>query len=429
MPGHWDHEGRAHRAMARCDVIAGYTTEPGRITRPYGTPALVEARNEVSRWMEQAGMTTRVDAIGTLRGTYPGDHPCVTPKLIIGSHLDSVRDAGRYDGVLGVMIAIAAIERLGGNMFLPFPIEVVAFPDEEGLRFGTTYLGSAALAGSFDNAWLDLLDDDGVTLREAVTQCGGDPARTHETWLSEGEAFAYLEAHIEQGPRLEAAGLALGSVTAISGQTRIIVRFAGEAGHAGTVPMSLRRDPAPAAAQLVLAAESMARATPDLLATVGRIDTEPGASNVIPGSVTLTLDVRHPVDTDRDGAVRALHQLAAQYATQRGLEFEWRVMRDHPATTCHPDLVDVIRLSAGEAMAEIPMELPSGAGHDTVTMASIVPVGMMFIRCKGGVSHNPAESVTEADVAVAIAAMDLVLDNLAKQAGRAPATARNLQLQ
>lgn len=415
--------------MARCDVIAGYTTEPGRITRPYGSPALVQARNEVACWMEQAGMTTRVDAVGTLRGTYPGDLPSVTPKLIIGSHIDSVRDAGRYDGVLGVMIAIAAIERLGGDMFLPFPIEVVAFPDEEGLRFGTTYLGSAALAGSFDTAWLDLRDDDGVTLREAVVQCGGDPARTQEARLSEGEAFAYLEAHIEQGPRLEAAGLALGSVTAISGQTRIIVRFAGEAGHAGTVPMSLRRDPAPAAAQLVLAAESIARETPDLLATVGRIDTEPGASNVIPGSVTLTLDVRHPVNTDRDGAVRALHHLAAQYATQRGLELEWRVMRDHPATTCHPDLVDVIRLSAADAMAEIPMELPSGAGHDTVTMASIVPVGMMFIRCKGGASHNPAESVTETDVAMAIAAMDVALDNLGKRAGWAPATARNLQLQ
>lgn len=429
MPGSGDHEGRAHRAMARCDVIAEYTAEPGRITRPYGTPALVDARNEVARWMEQAGMTTRVDAIGTLRGTYPAHNPSATRKLIIGSHIDSVRDAGRYDGVLGVMIAIAAIERLGGDMLLPFPIEVVAFPDEEGLRFGTTYLGSAALAGSFDNTWLDLRDDDGVTLREAVVECGGDPAGIQEARLSEGEAFAYLEAHIEQGPRLETAGLALGSVKAISGQTRITVRYAGEAGHAGTVPMDLRRDPAPAAAELVLAAESMARDTPGLLATVGRIDTDPGASNVIPGRVTLSLDVRHPDDAERDGAVRALQRLAKHLATQRNLDLEWRVMRDHPATACHPELVEVIRLSAADAMAGVSLEMPSGAGHDAVTMASVLPVGMMFVRCLGGVSHNPAESVAGEDVAMAVAALDNVLENLAERARGQAAAAKELQFQ
>ncbi len=429
MPGHWDHESRAHRAMARCDVIAEFSTEPGRITRPYGTPALVQARNEVARWMEQAGMTTRVDAIGTLRGAYPSDDPTATRKLLLGSHIDSVRDAGRYDGVLGVMVAIAAIERLRGDMFLPFPIEVVAFPDEEGLRFGTTYLGSAALAGSFDNAWLDLRDDDGVTLRAAVIQCGGDPDRIQEAKLPAYEAIAYIEAHIEQGPRLEAAGLALGAVTAISGQTRAVVRFTGEAGHAGTVPMNLRRDPAPAAAELVLAAESLARETPDLLATVGRIVAEPGASNVIPSSVTISLDVRHPVDAERDGAVRALHHLAKQQASGRELELEWRIMRDHPAVACHPDLLEVIRLSAGDAMAEIPLEIPSGAGHDAVTMAAVMPVGMMFIRCLRGVSHNPAEAVTEADVAMAIDAMDEMLDDLAERAQWAPSAVEDLQFQ
>jgi allantoate deiminase len=415
--------------MARCDVIAECTAEPGRITRPYGTPALVEARNETARWMEQAGMTTRVDAVGTLRGSYPSDDPNARRKLILGSHIDSVRDAGRYDGVLGVMVAIAAIERLGGDMLLPFPIEVVAFPDEEGLRFGTTYLGSAALAGTFDDAWLDLRDDDGVTLREAVIQCGGDPDRIQSARLGQDEAFAYIEVHIEQGPRLEAAGLALGAVTAITGQTRVVVRFIGEAGHAGTVPMTMRRDPAPAAAELIIAAESMARETPDLLATVGRIETDPGASNVIPGSVTLTLDVRHPDDSEREGAVRALGHLAKQYAKQRGLDLEWRVMRDHPATACHPDLIEVIRLSAGDAMAEVAPLLPSGAGHDAVTMAEVVPVGMMFIRCLKGISHNPAESVTEDDVAMAIDALDEILDDLGQRAKWAPSAPEDLQFQ
>lgn len=404
--------------MIRCDLIAEHTMEPGRITRPYGTPALVEARDRIAGWMTQAGLATRVDAIGTLRGIYPGNDPSSSRKLLIGSHIDSVRNAGRYDGVLGVMIAIAAIERMGGDRRLPFPIEVVAFPDEEGLRFQTTYLGSAALAGTFDPAWLDLCDDEGVTLREAVVACGGDPARLGEAMLQPGEAFGYLEAHIEQGPRLEAANLALGAVSAISGQTRINVRFSGEAGHAGTVPMSMRHDPAPAAAEIVLAAERMARETPELLATVGRIVTEPGSSNVIPASVVITLDVRHPLDDERTRAVTTLRHLAEQHAKTRGLDVDWRVMRNHPATPCDLALAQVVRRSAAAAMADVAPLLPSGAGHDAVTMADALPVGMMFIRCKRGISHNPDESVAVADVSVAIDAMDKVLETLAEQAQR-----------
>lgn len=399
--------------MARCDAIAGYTMEPGRITRPYGSPALVQARDTIAGWMEQAGLSTRVDAIGTLRGLYSGDDAGSARTLLIGSHFDSVRDAGRYDGVLGIMIAIAALERLGGARRLPFPVEIVAFPDEEGLRFQTTYLGSAALAGSFDSAWLDLTDDESVTLREAVLQCGGDPTCIADAKLQPDQVFAYLEAHIEQGPRLEAAGCALGAVTAISGQTRINVRFTGEAGHAGTVPMSMRRDPAPAAAALVLAAETMARETPELLATVGRIVTEPGASNVIPGSVVLTLDVRHPRDDARTSAVLSLHHLATEQATSRDLDLDWRIMRDHPATPCDPVLTDVITRAATVAMGAPAPALPSGAGHDAVTMAEAVPAGMLFVRCQGGISHHPAESVDVGDVAVAIRAMDEILDQLA----------------
>lgn len=369
-------------------------------------------------WMAQAGMSTRVDAIGTLRGSYPGSNPSA-PRLVLGSHIDSVRDAGRYDGVLGVMVAVAAVERLAGDRHLPFGVEVVAFPDEEGLRFGTTYLGSAALAGTFEPAWLDVRDDAGITLREAVRQCGGDPTRLDEARLQPGEAFAYVEAHIEQGPRLEAADLPLGVVTAIAGQSRLNVCFTGQAGHAGTVPMTMRRDPAPAAAALVLAAETLARETPDLLATVGRIVTEPGASNVIPGSVTVTLDVRHPADAVRNNAVDALHGVAKQEAHRRQLGLDWEVMRSHPATACHPGLTDSIRVAATHATGEAPLDLPSGAGHDAVTMATALPVGMLFIRCEGGISHNPAEAVTEADVAAAIAALDALLETLGEHAATA----------
>jgi allantoate deiminase len=399
--------------MARCDVIAAYTSEPGRITRAYGTTALTAARDEFARWMADCGLSTRVDAIGTLRGVYPGQDPTIKHKFLIGSHIDSVRDAGRYDGVLGVLIALAAIEGLGGERRLPFPVEIVAFPDEEGLRFQTTYLGSAALAGTFDPTWLGLRDDEDVTLQEAIIQCGGDPDRVAEAKLRNGEAFAYLEVHIEQGPRLEAANLPLGVVTAISGQTRINARFIGEAGHAGTVPMALRRDPAPAAAGLVLAAERMARERAELLATVGRIVTEPGASNVIPSSVSLTLDVRHPHDNERTTAVQELHRIATLQAEERGLELDWRVMRDHPATPCDAALTDIIRSAASEAMGTIAPATPSGAGHDAVALAEVIPVGMMFVRCKGGVSHNPAESVDTEDVAAAIRALDGVLARLA----------------
>ena len=409
---------RAARVMDRCDLIATYTTEPGRITRPYGTSALNAARTEIAGWMQSSGLSTRIDAIGTLRGLYPGADLNQTQKLFIGSHIDSVRDAGRYDGVLGVLIAIAAIEGLDDQRRLPFPVEIVAFPDEEGLRFQTTYLGSAALAGTFDPSWLELLDHDGVSLRDAIAQCGGDPARIEDVKLQPGDAFAYLEAHIEQGPRLEAANLALGAVTAISGQTRITARFTGEAGHAGTVPMAMRRDPAPAAAEMVLAAERMAQARPELLATVGRITTEPGASNVIPASVSFTLDVRHPSDPERTAAVQDLRDHALEQARARGLELDWSVMRDHPSTHCDAVLTHVIQQAASEAMGTPAPAMPSGAGHDAVTMADVVPVGMMFLRCKGGISHNPAECVDVDDVAAAIGAMENVLEKLTEQAVR-----------
>jgi allantoate deiminase len=356
-------------------------------------------------------MRVWVDAVGDLRGRLDGD-AADAPALLLGSHLDSVRDAGRYDGPLGVLVAIEAVARAqsrGGP--LPFPLEVVAFADEEGLRFQTTYLGSSALAGVFDPAMLDLRDADGRSMREVMIDFGGDPDDLAGAGLRTGDAFAYLEIHIEQGPHLEHLGLPVGVVTAISGQTRILASFTGVAGHAGTVGMALRRDPLPAAAEIVLTAERLARETPDLLATVGTIAVTPGASNVIPGEARFSLDVRHPDDAVRRQAVTELEHLTREGGAARSLGVTWQIMRDHPAVACDEALV--ARLAKAVEAAGVPVaHLPSGAGHDAVVMASVVPVGMLFVRCTGGISHHPAEAVTSADVAVAIDVLDYCLDAL-----------------
>jgi allantoate deiminase len=394
--------------------LAAYTEEPGRITRSYGTPAHEAARNVLANWMRDAGLEVRIDAVGNLRGRVEGSRP-TAPALLLGSHLDSVRDAGRYDGPLGILVAIEAADRLRNRpQRLPFPVEVIAFADEEGLRFQTTYLGSCALAGSFDPAFLELVDANGVTLRQAMEAFGGKPDALAATALLTGEALAYLEVHIEQGPYLESVEAPVGVVTAISGQSRILAAFAGEAGHAGTVAMHLRRDPLPAAAEIVLAAENLARQTPGLLATVGTIEVTPGASNVIPGQARFSIDIRHPEDEIRTDAVSALERRVREVAASRSLTVEWRIARDHPAVMCHAALTT--RLAEAVAAAGLPLErLPSGAGHDAVVMSEVVPVGMLFVRCAGGISHHPAESVATDDVAAAIDVLDRFLDTLGNE--------------
>ena len=403
--------------MTRCDELAAYTEEPGRITRPYGTPALAAARDAVARWMRDAGLEVRTDAVGNVRGRSQGSAPAA-PALLLGSHLDSVRDAGRYDGPLGILVALEAVDHLRHRPRpVPFPVEVIAFADEEGLRFQTTYLGSCALAGSFDAAFLDLVDENGVTLREAMEAFGGDPDALAATALHAGAALAYLEVHIEQGPYLESVDAPVGVVTAISGQSRILAAFSGEAGHAGTVAMHLRRDPLPAAAEIVLAAENLARHTSGLLATVGTIEVTPGASNVIPGEARFSIDVRHPEDAVRTDAVSVLERQLREVAASRSLGVEWRIARDHSAVLCDASLT--AKLAEAVAAAGLPVErLPSGAGHDAVVMSEVVPVGMLFVRCAGGISHHPAESVATSDVAAAIDVLDRFVDALANEKPR-----------
>ena len=385
----------AQSVMERCDLLAECTDEPGRITRTFASEAMRCAQAHVVAWMEGTGMTVRRDNVGNLRGRYEGTG---SSTLLLGSHLDSVRDAGRYDGPLGVAIAIAAVQRLhDAGRRLPFAIEVLAFADEEGLRFGSTYLGSRAVAGRFDVRDLERTDAAGITMRDAVRSFGGDSDLiSGEGW--QGDPLGYIEVHIEQGPVLEARGFPVGVVSAIVGQDRMRITFTGEAGHAGTVPMDSRHDALVVAAMFVIAVEQEARLRNGLVATVGQLDVHPGASNVVPGKVELSLDVRHPDDAIRLEASQRLIADAHALAEGRGLAVDVHPVSENAAVRCSPRLVALLSEAAG---GDAP-QLVSGAGHDAVVMSSLTDVGMLFVRCRGGISHNPAESVTTEDVGVAI---------------------------
>jgi allantoate deiminase len=369
------------------------------------------AHEAAGEWMSEAGMTVRRDNVGNLRGRFEG---AGETTLLLGSHLDSVRNAGKYDGPLGVVVAIAAVQRLhDAGKRLPFAIEVLGFADEEGLRFGSTYLGSRAVAGTFDLADLDRTDPDGITMRNAIRAFGGDPDHIIESKWHGGRLLGYCEVHIEQGPVLEARDLPVGVVSAIAGQERHRVTFTGEAAHAGTTPMDKRRDALAAAAIFVQAVESYAAGYQGLVATVGQLDVKPGAANVIPGEVTLSLDVRHPQDSDRVLASRHLLDIAAQIATHRHIALATKQISDDASVQCSPRLVSTL-LRAVQDLGHPVVELASGAGHDAVAMSALTEVGMLFVRCKGGVSHNPAESVKTEDVAVAIDVLSRFLELLAE---------------
>ena len=400
--------------MARAGLLAGCSEEPGRLTRRFGTAALAEAGELVSEWMRAAGMTVRRDAIGNVIGRIEGAE-AGAPALLLGSHLDTVPDAGRYDGALGVLAAIAAVERLRETEGrLPLALELVAFADEEGSRFGTAFLGSSVLAGSFDRAALTRRDDDGVTLEEAIRDFGGDPAALDGAGRDPGSLVGYAELHIEQGPVLEELGLPVGIVSGIAGQTRAALRFSGRPGHAGTVPMELRRDALAAAAQMVGEVEAVARHTPGLVATVGDVAVSPGVANVIPGQADLTLDVRHPEDADRHWAVALLRRRAEEIASARGVGSDWDTLHEQAAVRCDPGLTGRMWQAVEDAGVE-PHALPSGAGHDAATMAGITPVTMLFVRCAGGVSHHPDESVSEADVGVGVDALTRFVELVAER--------------
>jgi allantoate deiminase len=399
----------AGKVLQRCDALAALSEEPGAITRRFATPALRDAGRLVGEWMEAAGMSVHRDAIGNVIGRIGG---AGQRTLLIGSHLDTVRNAGRYDGILGVLAGIACVELVRElERSLPYAIEVLGFADEEGVRYGTAYLGSSVVAGRFDHAALERLDADGVTMRDALREFGGDPDRLEDSRREPADLIGYYEVHIEQGPVLESENLPLGVVTAIAGQTRATITFEGQAGHAGTVPMALRHDALCAAAEWIAVAEAVVRAREGLVATIGELTVEPGASNVIPARVTLSLDLRHGEDDTRGRAREELRRQALSIAAGRGVELGWSVVQETQAVQCSRALSDRVGAAiaaGGHAIAR----LASGAGHDAAIISTIAPVAMLFVRCAGGISHNPAESVTRSDVAAALGASLRFLEQL-----------------
>jgi len=404
----------AESVTHRCDLLGKITETPGETTRTYGSDAMRYANTLVGEWMRAAGMTTRADAIGNLIGHYAGAKPNAR-ILLLGSHLDTVRNAGKFDGPLGVLLAIACVDELNRQKIrLPFAIEVVGFADEEGVRYQTACLGSKVFAGCFEESDLRRKDANGVALADAIRRFGGNPAQLKSARLNPKTILGYVEAHIEQGPVLEENHLALGTVTAIAGQTRARLTFIGCAGHAGTTPMSSRKDALCAAAEFILAVEKLAGRTRGLVATVGEAAARPGASNVIPGEVRLSLDLRHARDSVRKSARRTLEKIAGRIARRRRMQLEVEVVHETPAVKCSAALSKLLDAAVRRRQKKT-VRLASGAGHDAAVMAGITPAAMLFIRCKNGLSHHPDESVKPADVQMALAVMNDFLQSLAKK--------------
>jgi len=401
----------ARRAIERCRLLAEASEEPGFTTRTFLSEPMHTVHRHVRAWMEAAGMSVAVDHAGNLRGVYASGQSA-SRRLLIGSHLDTVPHAGAFDGVLGVLLGLSLIELLGERR-LPFAIELVGFSEEEGIRFGVPFIGSRALIGDIDDHLLERHDASGISVGEATRAFGLDPARIAEACAGDN-TFGYLEFHIEQGPVLDSLDLPLGIVEAICGQSRVEVNFEGNANHAGTTPMHLRRDALAAAAEWVCEVECEAREVSNAVATVGRLEVSPGASNVVPGSIRATLDVRHADDIVRRDLVAQLLRSAGQIAAYRCLTVSHEQRLDQAAVAMDSELTNLLEravLSAGYPVRR----MPSGAGHDAMIMARRMPAAMLFLRSPGGISHHPDESVRAKDIAAALTAGLRFLEELERR--------------
>lgn len=404
----------ARMVMERIEALARVSDQTGRLTRCFCSPAMSRANDLVAGWMREDGLEPSFDAIGNRLGFYPGNSPDAK-TLLMGSHLDTVPDAGKFDGPLGVLIALACVRRLSEQgVRLPFAIKVCAFGDEEGARYQVPYLGSRALAGTFDHQDLARRDALGIPMAQAIRDFGGDIEHIPSAALNPASLIGYVEAHIEQGPVLEKKALAAGVVSGIAGQTRAQVIFRGRAQHAGTTPMNLRADALCAAAEFITSIETIAREHEPLVATTGQISVLPGTTNVIPGEARLSLDIRHPSDTERKVACKAFWLSAKGIAADRGLDLSWNITHETAAIVCDPGLSASLGEAVGRHLPET-LFLHSGAGHDAVALSAITPVAMLFVRCKGDISHHPDEFASVEDIAVAIAIMNDFLDSMAKE--------------
>lgn len=385
------------RAEAMIKALAPMSAEPDRLVRLFLSPEHRRAADRVAQWMREAGLDVSEDALGTVRGRVGQG-----PRLLIGSHLDSVVDAGNYDGPLGVIAGILAAGHFGGQT--PVPIDVLAFGDEEGSRFPSTLSSSSACAGVFETETLHVADRAGVTLAAALQAYGKNTADIPKAAYRPADVLGYVEVHIEQGPLLEAENQPLGVVTGIVGQSRFRVIVTGEAGHAGTVPMRMRRDALAGAAEMTLLAERIGRAGHEMVATVGRLEVSPGATNIIPAKVVFTVDLRCMDDAARAAALAQFEQEVRSIAATRRLDVAIEPFHAVEAVRCDARLQETLAAAIADVGGRAP-RLPSGAGHDAQMMARLCPSAMMFVRCRGGISHNPAEYASPADMGLAVAAL------------------------
>ena len=400
------------RAKAMLAELGAISSEPQRLVRLYLSAEHRRAADLVGSWMRDAGMTVTEDALGTVRGHW---RPELKRRLLIGSHIDTVIDAGKYDGPLGVVAGILAVRELEARRAnLPFGIDVLAFGDEEGSRFRTTLAGSSACAGVFDRSSLAFPDRNGISLGEAIAAYGKSIDDIQAAAYNAADVVGFVELHIEQGPILEARNLPLGVVTGIVGQSRMRVVVLGEAGHAGTVPMRMRQDALAGAAELMLMIEQTALENEDdgMVATVGRIEASPGATNVIPGRVGFSLEFRSSSDEKRKAAIEQIKADAQRIGVKRKLEFAFEPFHETNTTACTPALQDLMTDAIG-ALGYDAIRIPSGAGHDAQVMAKLCPMAMLFVRCRGGISHNPAEFASEADIGLSVVALVRFIEALA----------------
>jgi allantoate deiminase len=400
---------RALTAIERCRKLASFSQDRGSTRRTFLSPPMRDCHREIAGWLKPLGVEVKVDAAGNLRGFYAAAE-ANAPRLLIGSHLDTVPNAGAFDGILGVVLGVALLEALDGKR-LPFGIEVIGFSEEEGQRFGTPFIGSRALVGRLDDELLSRKDENGVCVRQAIQDFGLDPREIPEAALK-GGTLGYVEFHIEQGPILDGLERPLGVVEAIAGQSRLEFVFTGSVNHAGTTPMDRRHDAIAAAAEWITAVEGEAQRVEGLVATVGSITAKPGAPNVIAGEARLTLDVRHGLDDSRNRAVETLVRLAETIATRRGLSVRHSTLLTQPSVAMNQPLARQIEEAVRRSGCE-PHVMVSGAGHDAMILAEKVPAAMIFLRTPRGISHDPAENVRVEDVAIAIAAGSHLLALLA----------------
>jgi allantoate deiminase len=403
---------RAERILQQINGLASISEDENCITRTYGTEPFIEGRNKVEQWMKEAGLQTTIDNIGNIRGKLPSKN-IHAKTFVIASHVDTVVNAGKFDGPLGVLMGLDIIEQLiQSKTEPPFHIELIGFCDEEGCRFHTAYLGSKAVAGSFDTSILGAKDAGGISLKEVIAKNGGDVNKLSKDAIARQEWLGYFEIHIEQGSVLYEKNIPAGIVTAIAGQCRVGIVFNGEAGHAGTVPMNMRKDALACAAKFILEVEELGKANKSgIVATVGKVHVINSASNVIPGEVICSLDLRSADEAKLKSSYEAIRKIADNICKKRNIALEWNLIQQTKPVLCDNEMNKLLNQSISESGFEV-IELVSGAGHDAVPISAVSPVAMLFVRCFKGISHNPLEDVELKDITAAIRVSDNFIKKL-----------------